>query len=132
MSVASNPTSTLQQIAKAHAASTALTDSTRAVFRRLAEGRTLAEFAGSTLSDAFYEAALSTATRAGQSMERRAMGANLNRLRAAVMAGDSILPTVQTFTVKVEGDGDLIRRALLNLPPDAAARVVYVSLPEEN
>jgi hypothetical protein len=82
-----------------------------------------------TLDDAFFEAATSCATRAGQSYSRRVMTSDLMALRDAVHAGKDIRPKVTTMTIKVQGDADVMRRALLSLDHDGT-RVVYVSTPE--
>ena len=120
---------TLLEVAKSHANSRTLSDPTRGQFRDLVAGFTFdpADAAHDHfLRDAFFEAATSCATRAGQSMSRRVMVSDLMALRDAVMAGQSVLPVVTTMTIKVEGDAETFRTALLNLDHDAA-RVVYAS-----
>lgn len=123
---------TLQQVAQSHASSRALSATTRDVFRHIVEGHAWNLTAAATidlLNDAFFEAATSCATRAGQSYSRRVMCSDLMALRDAVLAGQSVLPVVSTMTIKVQGDPDLFRTALLNLERDDV-KVVYVSNPE--
>lgn len=121
--------STLQQVALTHARSRALSRPTRDTFAFIADGTTYNiadEDHRDALDDAFFEAATSCATRAGQSYSRRVMCSDLMALREAVYNGKSVKPPVTTMTIKVQGDAATFRTALLNLDHDAA-RVVYVS-----
>jgi hypothetical protein len=120
---------TLLDVAKSHANSRTLSAATRGQFLDIAQGFTFdpADAAHDTdLRDAFFEAATSCATRAGQSYSRRVMISDLMALREAVYAGQSVLPKVTTMTIKVQGDADAMRRALLDFNHDGT-RVVYAS-----
>ena len=99
---------TLLDVAKSHANSRTLSAATRGQFLDIAEGFTFdpADAAHDTdLRDAFFEAATSCATRAGQSYSRRVMISDLMALREAVYAGRSVVPVVEnvTFTLDVTG-----------------------------
>ena len=126
--------STLLQVAKSHASSRILSGETREIFQHIVNGETYVsllddlEYVVSDVADAFFEAALSCSTRAAQSPQRRVMGNDLRALRDAFLSGESIVPQTYTMTVKVQGDADTMRRALLELNHDAA-RVVFVSNP---
>lgn len=127
---------TLQDVALSHARSRALSGETREIFQHIANGETrltLTDDHGLAYSewmihDAFFEAATSCATRAGQSYSRRVMCSDLMALRTAVLANESVRPAVYDLHIKVTGDPDLFRAALLNLDRDDV-RVVFASNP---
>ena len=125
---------TLLDVAKSHANSRTLSGETREVFQHLVNGETIHDLHGlgytsDMFDDTFFEAAASCATRAGQSHSRRVMVSDLMALRAAFLAGQSILPKSTTLTIEVLGDADAMRRALLDFNHDGT-RVVYVSTPK--
>lgn len=96
---------TLLDVAKSHASSRTLSAATRGQFLDIAQGFTFdpADAAHDTdLRDAFFEAATSCATRAGQSYSRRVMISDLMALREAVYAGQSVRPATITFEVSLE------------------------------
>lgn len=120
---------TLLDVAKSHANSRALSRPTRDTFAFIVDGTTYNiadEDQRDAVDDAFFEAACSCATRAGQSYSRRVMLSDLMALREAVYAGKDIRPKVTTMTIKVQGDADAMRRALLDFNHDGT-RVVYAS-----
>jgi hypothetical protein len=130
---------TLLDVAKSHASSRTLSGETREVFQHLVNGETMSTLTGDGLTglsytadmidDAFFEAAASCATRAGQSYSRRVMLSDLMALRDAYRSNESIRPKSTTLTIEVLGDADAMRRALLDFNHDGT-RVVYVSTPK--
>lgn len=80
---------TLQQIALSHARCRTLSEPTRQAFQTLADGGTVEPDA---IDAAMWETLASCATRAGQSMTRRAMVEALNRLKRAVYDNEGALP----------------------------------------
>lgn len=105
---------TLREVAQSHARSRSLSEASRNVFKRLAEGRTLDEFAGSTLGDAFFEAAVSLSTRFGQSYVRRCHGSDLHALREHILAGGTVAATMTTITLTVESATPEQARAMVD------------------
>ena len=116
---------TLQQVARSHANSRALSAPTREVFAQIADGAERNMFDPLDFEGAFFEAAGSCSTRAGQSMARRGMVSDLIALREHLIAGGNVKPVVHTLTVKTTANPDDLRRALLGLPS-----TVYVSTTE--
>lgn len=96
----------LAAIAREHATSRVLSESTRAYFDRLSRrGPIPREHVDWAEADeAYFEAAASCATRGAQSMERRSMAARLYALRTADLAGEAIGPRVRTYPVVIAGE----------------------------
>lgn len=110
---------TLLDVAKSHASSRALSTETREVFRMLAEGwvpNLTLTATTDTLHDAFFEAATSCATRAGQSYARRCMVSDLMALRDTILEGHSLAPAEYVLQVTVASHNaaavDTFERAL--------------------
>lgn len=87
---------TLQQVALSHARCRTLSRPTRDTFQMLADGQNVGS---DEIDAAMWEALASCATRAGQSMTRRAMVDALNRLKRAVYDGEGVIPVDRSYCV---------------------------------